>query len=209
MVIEQVPALLDWFSDGVEPDRALLAFRRLSESLASSGWFLKMLRDSGLAAKSVADVLSLSGYATEVLLRQPAAVAWLDKYDNLVARDLNVLSAEVDGLRPQERHGGAAVTPIRETYSRELLRIALRDVLDVGDRYAIPGDFSDLMDLAVRGALEAVRTDLETPETPDYEFAVIAMGRWGGREIGISPTPMRCTSSERSRTISTPRRRAS
>lgn len=183
MVIKQVlPALLDWFSDGVEPDRALLAFRRLSESLASSGWFLKMLRDSGLAAKSVADVLSLSGYATELLLRQPAAVAWLDKYDNLAARDLNVLSAEVDGLL--KRHGGAAVTPIRETYSRELLRIALRDVLDVGDRSAIPGDLSDLMDLAVRGALEAVRTDLETPETPDYEFAVIAMGRWGGREIG-------------------------
>src|SRR5699024_8016860 len=80
MVIKQVlPALLDWFSDGVEPDRALLAFRRLSESLSSSGWFLKMLRDSGLAAKSVAEVLSLSGYATELLLRQPAAVAWLDR----------------------------------------------------------------------------------------------------------------------------------
>jgi glutamate-ammonia-ligase adenylyltransferase len=183
MVIKQVlPALLDWFSDGVDPDRALLAFRRLSESLASSGWFLKMLRDSGLAAKSVAEVLSLSGYATELLLRQPAAVAWLDKHDNLVARDQQVLNAEVDGLL--KRHGPEAVTPIRETYSRELLRIALRDVLSVGDRAEIPGDLSDLMDLAVRGALQAVREDLNTSETPDYEFAVIAMGRWGGREIG-------------------------
>ncbi|WP_167196080.1 bifunctional [glutamine synthetase] adenylyltransferase/[glutamine synthetase]-adenylyl-L-tyrosine phosphorylase [Brevibacterium pigmentatum] len=183
MVIKQVlPALLDWFSDGVEPDRALLAFRRLSESLSSSGWFLKMLRDSGLAAKSVAEVLSLSGYATELLLRQPAAVAWLDRYENLEARDLEILNAEVDGLL--RRHGADAVTPIRETYSRELLRIALRDVLDVGDRAEIPGDLSDLMDLAVRGALEAVRTDLDGPETPDYEFGIIAMGRWGGREIG-------------------------
>lgn len=183
MVIKQVlPALLDWFSDGVEPDRALLAFRRLNESLSSSGWFLKMLRDSGLAAKSVAEVLSLSGYATELLLRQPAAVAWLDKPDNLSARDLNILDAEVDGLL--KRHGASAVTPIRETYSRELLRIALRDVLDTGDRAEIPGDLSDLMDLAIRGALAAVRLDLDTPETPDYEFAIIAMGRWGGREIG-------------------------
>src|SRR5699024_3369052 len=89
------PAPLDRFCDGVEPDRALLAFRRLSESLSSSGWFLKMLRDSGLAAKSVAEVLSLSGYATELLLRQPAAVAWLDRYDNLVKRDPQVLDAEV------------------------------------------------------------------------------------------------------------------
>jgi glutamate-ammonia-ligase adenylyltransferase len=183
MVIKQVlPALLDWFSDGVEPDRALLAFRRLSESLASSGWFLKMLRDSGLAAKSVADVLSLSGYATELLLRQPAAVAWLDKYANLEARDPQALAAEVDGLL--SRHGAASVTPIRETYSRELLRIALRDVLGVGKRAKIPQDLSDLMDLAVRGALQAVRTDLDDEATPEYEFAVIAMGRWGGREIG-------------------------
>src|SRR5699024_11398126 len=95
MVIKQVlPALLDWFSDGVEPDRALLAFRRLSESLSSSGWFLKMLRDSGLAAKSVAEGLCLFGCATELLLRRPAAVAWLDRYGCLVKRDRQVREDE-------------------------------------------------------------------------------------------------------------------
>ncbi|PCC55309.1 bifunctional [glutamine synthetase] adenylyltransferase/[glutamine synthetase]-adenylyl-L-tyrosine phosphorylase [Brevibacterium aurantiacum] len=183
LVIKQVlPALLDWFSDGVSPDAALLAFRRLTDSLSSSGWFLKMLRDSGLAAKSVAEVLSLSGYASELLLRQPAAVAWLDNFDNLKSRDSKALAAEVAGLL--KRHGAASITPIRETYSRELLRIALRDVLDVGDRAEIPGDLSALMDLTVSGALQAVRLDLDGPETPPYEFAIIAMGRWGGNEIG-------------------------
>ena len=183
LVIKQVlPALLDWFSDGVSPDAALLAFRRLTESLSSSGWFLKMLRDSGLAAKSVAEVLSLSGYASELLLRQPAAVAWLDNFDNLTARDPKALAAEVAGLL--KRHGAAAITPIRETYSRELLRISLRDVLDVGDRAEIPGDLSALMDLTVSTGLQAVRIDLDETDTPPYEFAIIAMGRWGGREIG-------------------------
>ncbi|MFE2656795.1 bifunctional [glutamine synthetase] adenylyltransferase/[glutamine synthetase]-adenylyl-L-tyrosine phosphorylase [Brevibacterium sp. NPDC059310] len=183
LVIKQVlPALLDWFSDGVDPDAALLSFRRLTDSLSSSGWFLKMLRDSGLAAKSVAEVLTLSGYATELLLRQPAAVAWLDDYASLAARDQQVLAAEVDGLL--HRHGAEAITRIRETYSRELLRFALRDVLDVGDRAAVPGDLSDLMDLTVDGALRAVRLDLDDASVPEYEFAVVAMGRWGGREIG-------------------------
>ncbi|GAA3831222.1 bifunctional [glutamine synthetase] adenylyltransferase/[glutamine synthetase]-adenylyl-L-tyrosine phosphorylase [Brevibacterium ammoniilyticum] len=183
LVIKQVlPALLDWFSDGVDPDAALLSFRRLTDSLSSSGWFLKMLRDSGLAAKSVAEVLTLSGYATELLLRQPAAVAWLDDYRSLAARDPEVLGAEIDGLL--SRHQGSAVSRIRETYSRELLRIALRDVLDVGDRAEVPGDLSDLMDLAVSGALQAVRLDLDDETIPAYDFAVVAMGRWGGREIG-------------------------
>lgn len=183
LVIKQVlPALLDWFSDGVEPDTALLAFRRLTDSLSSSGWFLKMLRDSGLAAKSVAEVLSLSGYTTDLLLRQPAGVAWLDNYDNLSSRDPKALAAEVSGL--VKRHGAKAITQIRETYSRELLRISLRDVLGVGERAEIPGDLSALMDLTVRGALEAVRIDLDDDATPGYEFSVIAMGRWGGSEIG-------------------------
>src|SRR5699024_8619422 len=114
MVIKQVlPALLDWFSDGVAAERALLTFGGLSEALSSAGWFLEVLLDSGLAAKSVAEVLSLSGYATELLLRQPAAVAWLDRYDNLVKRDPQVLDAEVDGLL--KRHGPAAVAQLRQT----------------------------------------------------------------------------------------------
>lgn len=183
MVVKQIlPALLDWFSEGVEPDAALLAFRRLNDALASSGWFLKMLRDSGLAAKSVAEVLSLSRFTTELLLRKPAAVAWLDDYDNLTARPLPMLEAEIDGLLA--RHGGAALSPIRETYSREILRVSLRDVLGFGDRGEIPADLSALMDLAVAGAMRAVRLDLDEAAPADYEFAVVAMGRWGGAEIG-------------------------
>ena len=36
-----LPVLLQWFADGTDPDAALLAFRRLSEDLGDSHWYLR------------------------------------------------------------------------------------------------------------------------------------------------------------------------
>ena len=36
-----LPVLLQWFSEGSDPDAALLAFRRLSEDLGESPWYLR------------------------------------------------------------------------------------------------------------------------------------------------------------------------
>ncbi len=184
MVQKQVlPALLDWFSDGVDPDAGLLAFRRLSDSLSGSAWYLKMLRDSGLAAKSMAQVLSLSGFATDLLLHNPTAVEWLDDHRRLQPRRITAVETEIAGLL--ERHRGGAASAIRALYSREVLRTALADILEVLDRAEVPSVLSGLMDAAIDGALSATRAELDaTVQPPDYEFAVVAMGRLGGAEIG-------------------------
>lgn len=178
-----LPALLDWFSEGVDPDAGLLAFRRLSESLSGSNWYLKLLRDSGVAARSMAQVLSLSEFATGLLLHNPAAAAWLDDPERLQPRSVDSLRQEAGGLL--ERHGAEAVEPIRALYSREVLRTALGDVLDAVELPAIPGILSQLMEITIDAALSAVRAGLDAEaDVPDYEFAVIAMGRLGGAEIG-------------------------
>ena len=48
-----MPVMIRWFADGVDPDYGLLAFRRLSERLGDTHWFLRMLRDSSGAAESL------------------------------------------------------------------------------------------------------------------------------------------------------------
>jgi glutamate-ammonia-ligase adenylyltransferase len=72
-----LPVLLGWFADGPDPDAGLLAFRRLSEDLGTTHWYLKMLRDSGAAAERMAHVLSSSRYVAQLLERGPEAVALL------------------------------------------------------------------------------------------------------------------------------------
>ena len=37
--------MLAWFAEGPDPDAGLLAFRRVSETLGSTHWFLRQLRD--------------------------------------------------------------------------------------------------------------------------------------------------------------------
>ncbi|MCQ9366670.1 bifunctional [glutamine synthetase] adenylyltransferase/[glutamine synthetase]-adenylyl-L-tyrosine phosphorylase [Brevibacterium sp. 50QC2O2] len=177
-----LPALLDWFADGVDPDAALLSFRRLSESLSGSTWYLKMLRDSGVAARAMARVLSLSAYATELLLKNPSAVAWLEEPLTLAVR--SDLRAETAGLL--RRHGAESIPAIRGLYGRELLRCALADVLEVGDRTEIPARLAQIVDATIAAGCQAMRLAMDTPETPAYEFAVIAMGRLGGAEVGYS-----------------------
>lgn len=69
-----MPVMIRWFADGVDPDYGLLAFRRISERLGATPWFLRMLRDSSGAAESLTRVLSSSRYVGELMEWIPAAV---------------------------------------------------------------------------------------------------------------------------------------
>src|SRR6185503_2914056 len=40
-----LPVLLDDFADAPEPDAGLLAYRKLSEDLGATPWYLRLLRD--------------------------------------------------------------------------------------------------------------------------------------------------------------------
>ena len=44
--------MLGWFADEADPDAGLLSFRRVSDELGSTHWYLKMLRDEGLAGRA-------------------------------------------------------------------------------------------------------------------------------------------------------------
>ena len=66
-----LPAMLEWFADAPDPDAGLFGFRRISEALGSTPWYLRLLRDEGEAAQRMAQVLATSRYATDLLQREP------------------------------------------------------------------------------------------------------------------------------------------
>ena len=177
-----LPAMLDWLSSGVNPDAGLLAFRRMGESLRDSGWYLGLLRDSGSTVRSLATILSTSAFATGLLQRTPAAVAWIDEADDLEPRDPEDLLREAERL--VSRHGAEAVKPLRALYGRELLRTALADVLERADVRVTGAALSTNADVYLHGLLTALRDEMDAAGVPAYEFAVTAMGRLGGAEIG-------------------------
>ena len=68
-----LPVMLGWFADEADPDAGLLSFRRVSDELGSTHWYLKMLRDEGRAADRLAHCLARSRYAADLLVRSPRA----------------------------------------------------------------------------------------------------------------------------------------
>ncbi len=179
-----LPVLLKWLAEGPSPDSGLLTFRRLSESLGESPWYLRMLRDSSGAAQRLMTVLSGSRYISDLIERIPESVAWLDDAEDLKPRSTDALAVELSAI--VTRHDGQnsaaeARKGIHAVRHREILRLAMGSILGVTEEAMTSRALSDLMERTLAAALElAVRDEAKNPE-----FAVIAMGRFGGQETGF------------------------
>ena len=176
-----LPVLLQWFADGADPDYGLLVFRRLSEDLGETHWFLRMLRDSSGAAQRLTRLLSGSRFVGELLGHLPEAVAWLDDDEELQPRPITALRDEVDAILARHDTADSAAGAIRFLRRREVLRLAFGGILGLLTIDQLARGLSDVTEVAIAGTLDAIRRASPAP----IEFAVIAMGRFGGRELGF------------------------
>lgn len=104
-----LPVLLGWFADSADPDTGLLNFRKVSDALGTTPWYLRLLRDEGAAAENLARVLSAGRLAPDLLMRAPEAVALLG---DGVAGDCGRATGPSWSRRPSPR-SGAPTTPSR------------------------------------------------------------------------------------------------
>ncbi|MEU9969547.1 bifunctional [glutamine synthetase] adenylyltransferase/[glutamine synthetase]-adenylyl-L-tyrosine phosphorylase [Streptomyces malaysiensis] len=125
-----LPVLLGWFADSAEPDAGLLGFRKVSDALGKTPWYLRLLRDEGAAAENLARVLSAGRLAPDLLLRAPEAVALLGDPEGLRPRGRAHLEQEV--LAAVGRADGAeqAVAAARGVRRREMFRTAAADIIE-------------------------------------------------------------------------------
>lgn len=183
-----LPVLLGWFADGPDPDAGLLGFRRVSDELGSTHWYLRLLRDESATAERMAHILSSSKYATELLLRAPEGVQMLAEESELRPRPLQTLITEARATAERHDQAQAAVDSLRASRRRELFRIAVAELLDVAPIDQAEVAISDVATATIIGALDVARTSIQTehPAVADLRFAVIGMGRFGGRELGLA-----------------------
>jgi len=182
-----LPVMLGWFASGADPDHGLLSFRRVSDELGTTHWYLKMLRDSGAAAERMAQVLSAGKYVAQLLERAPEAVAMLGDDVELAPRDRGATVAAV--RRVVDRHAGdpaGAAVAARAVRRRELVRTAIADVVGLADLTGVGHALSDAAVAALDGVLRAAGAHVARRfggELPT-RLLVVAMGRLGGRELG-------------------------
>ncbi|MDP9393720.1 MAG: bifunctional [glutamine synthetase] adenylyltransferase/[glutamine synthetase]-adenylyl-L-tyrosine phosphorylase, partial [Actinomycetota bacterium] len=181
-----LPVMLSWFADAPAPDAGLLAFRQVSDVLGSTHWYLRLLRDEGAVAERMARVLASSRYAADLLLRAPEGVGMLADDRDLTPRDPDALLAEVLASVRRYDDPVAATAAARAVRRRELFRIAVADLLTGLDVRSVGVALTDVARAAVSGGLEAAVRQVETERRGPLptRFAVVAMGRLGGHEMG-------------------------
>jgi glutamate-ammonia-ligase adenylyltransferase len=181
-----LPVMLEWFADGADPDAGLLAFRRVSDELGTTHWYLKMLRDSRVAAERLAHVLAGSRLVTTLLLSETEATRWLGHDEDLAPRGRSALLQQVRAAVDRQADPETAVMTARALRAREVLRTAIGDVVGVLPPEEVAGALTDATVAALDGALRvAVRVVEERTGAPlPTRLAVIGMGRLGGGEQG-------------------------
>ena len=181
-----LPVMLGWFADAPDPDSGLLGFRRVSDALGATHWYLRLLRDESVAAERLARVLATSRYATDLLMQAPESVAMLAEEAELRPRSLAALQAEVVAVVERHESGEDAVAAIRSMRRRELFRIAVAELLGIAGPEQAGEALSDVAVATVDGAVRVARYTVEGAGEDVVEFCVIGMGRFGGHELGFS-----------------------
>src|SRR5690606_3465122 len=197
-----LPVMLGWFADAPDPDAGLLGFRQVSDALGTTPWYLRLLRDEVTVAERMAWVLGSSRYATDLLLRAPEAVAILASDADLEPRPAEALRPEAMAAVRRHRdlsggppHGDAAeaaspaeeaVAVVRGLRRRELFRVAVADLLGMVDVRTVGDALTGIAAVTVEAALHAAvnKIEMEMREPLPTRLAVVAMGRFGGHELG-------------------------
>jgi glutamate-ammonia-ligase adenylyltransferase len=198
-----LPVLLGWFADSADPDAGLLNFRKVSDALGKTPWYLRLLRDEGAAAENLARVLSAGRLAPDLLMRAPEAVALLGEGDGTVGRAGGLepvgraqLEQEILAAVGRAENAEQGVTAARGVRRRELFRTAAGDIVGSYGTEAASAEadqgalmdrvgaaVSDLTAATLAGTLRAVVRE-GWGDTLPTRFAIIGMGRFGGHELG-------------------------
>lgn len=186
-----LPVLLQWFSEGANPDYGLLAFRRISDSLGTTPWYLRLLRDGAGAALRLTKLLSSSQFVGELMEVIPESVAWLEGDEELAPVPLDELIDEMQAIARRHTPIEKAMPHLLQVRRREVLRLAmgsLLGVLSVGQvATGLTAVYDSLLDVVLRGVRRTSRDASATEEVADgIKFAIVAVGRFGGGDLSLS-----------------------
>ena len=174
-----LPVMLEWFAATPDPDAGLLGFRRVSESLGTTPWYLRLLRDESATAQRLAIILGSSRYATDLLLKSPDAVSFLATEELLLPKSEADLLEEAKATVERYDNAAEAVMALRAMRRRELFKISASDVLGLSDIETVGNQLAVVATATISGTLSAIVS--QTPNAP--RFSIIAMGRYGGGEL--------------------------
>ena len=179
-----LPVMLGWFADEADPDAGLLAFRRISDELGSTPWYLRLLRDEGSAAERLAHTLARSRYAGDLLEQAPESVQFLGDARGLTPRTREEILTRMRAAAGRRDTAVDAIAAARVIRRSELFRIAVADLTGRIGLGEVGAALTAVTTALLEVALEQVTKDVvaRTGGRPLTRMLVVGMGRLGGDE---------------------------
>jgi glutamate-ammonia-ligase adenylyltransferase len=178
LMSRMLPLLLDWLSESADPDTGLLGLRTLATGTHRRDQLTALCRESPEAARQLCQLLGTGPGFTRAFERRPDLLGGLATGDILADRTRAELDDQAARSLTWRSGAGAVERGLRLFLRAEMLRIAARDVLDLSG--------VDTTGLALTELAETVISATLRIAQPPLPFAVIGMGRLGGRELAYS-----------------------
>ena len=187
------PTLLTILRDSPNPDMALRYLSAFTDKVGARSSYYTMFMEKPSTLEALAGVCGTSLYLAELLIRSPELFDLLtvpelvEQSKTLVEKQAEALKVVTDSPRDK------MLSLLRRYKNDEIWRIALRNILG---NATLPDTTQELSDLA-EAILQALYPEIEaelrethgTPLAPDgtpVTFSIIAMGKFGGRELNFS-----------------------
>lgn len=183
-----MPRFIEAAAKTQDPDATLARGINLFEVISRRGAYLALLEQYPQALDKVAQVIGAASWAAEYLTAHPILL------DELIdprllesAPDWNAVHQQLhdmlDAAEPDAEH---QMNLMRELHHAQVFRVLAQDLSGLFALEKLSDHLSALADILLAEAVRLVWKKLLTKHRDDPQFAVIAYGKLGGKELGYS-----------------------
>lgn len=192
------PSLMEFVAQSYDPDLALTNFERFADKIYDKNYFYTLLASSRDLVKALVFLFSGSQSLSDALLNDPSCFDWLKQPDTLgKPKSKDALFRDYHALAGNDLLGEDTPRLLRRFKRMEYIRIGLKDLLGLSEMMETVADISNIADVCLQVAYEYADKQLKKKHgVPMYEdvdgawkeseFAVLGMGKLGGRELNYS-----------------------
>ncbi|MBI4524888.1 MAG: bifunctional [glutamate--ammonia ligase]-adenylyl-L-tyrosine phosphorylase/[glutamate--ammonia-ligase] adenylyltransferase [Deltaproteobacteria bacterium] len=180
------PALLAETTRSGSPDQALFNLAEFSHRVGARTGFLSLLAENPKTMRLLITLFANSQFLTDLFLKRPELL------DTLIRVDLTQMKKSKEQMRDELRMSlseaadvQAQLNALRRYRAEEFIRIGLHDLGGSLELAEVIGQLSDLADTCLEDALSLAAGEIEKSfgKIDGGRFAVVGMGKLGGREI--------------------------
>jgi glutamate-ammonia-ligase adenylyltransferase len=165
------PLLLDRLAKAADPDATLNQFVRFVQAYGLRSLLFELLVTNPKLLELIVKTFDASRFAADLLIRRPQLLEEITRDPTFYeGRSMTEHLRRLDSLGASP----SDLDPVRAYRQRQLLRVALRDVLSLADQTAIFDELSTLAEACLLFVNNLLRGE---------NLTIIALGKFGGREI--------------------------